>query len=71
MHDSSTSSRRPTSNTIRECTCGKCGDTLLTTPGTKCHCGGLMRVSGDSGDGGMVRKAFGLEDTDLKKGGLR
>lgn len=53
---------------IRECTCGQCGDVKLTTPGAKCGCGGLMKATG--GDDTM-RKAFGLEDTDLRKGGLR
>lgn len=71
MRNSSTNSHRQTSP-IRECKCGMCGDVLLTQPGTKCTCGGLMKAFGASGDDqGMVRKAFGLEDTDLggKMGG--
>jgi hypothetical protein len=65
MHDSSTSSRPPTSNTIRECKCGACGTVLLTVSGTPCRCGGQMMAQGNGG--GMTRKAFGLEDTDLIK----
>jgi len=73
MPDSKTSSHRQissTGGTIRECACGKCGDSRLTTPGTKCECGGVMKAQ-DRGEGDMMRKAFGLEDTDLRKGGLR
>lgn len=72
MRDSTTRSHRQTSGTtIRKCKCGLCGDTRLTTPGTKCECGGLMGAY-DGGEGqGVMRKAFGLEDTDLRKGGLR
>lgn len=65
MPNSGTNSRHPTSQ-IRDCLCGKCGATMLTIPGTKCSCGGLMRAA--SADDGMMRKAFGLEDTDLRKG---
>ena len=50
---------------IRDCKCGKCGSHALTTPGTKCSCGGLMHAQDNSGE--QVRKAFGLEDTDLRK----
>jgi len=40
----------------------------MTVPGTQCSCGGLFKAIG--GDN-MMRKAFGPEDTDLRKGGLR
>ena len=53
---------------IRECTCGKCGDTRLTPAGTHCSCGGLYRVNQSQNDD-MVRKAHGPEDTDLRKAG--
>lgn len=69
MRDSSTSSRHQTSNTIRECVCSSCQQRLLTTSGTPCNCGsGTMQAAGE---GGQMRKALGLEDTDLRKGGLR
>lgn len=67
MHDSSTNSR-PQTCAILECRCGACGMTALTTVGTKCRCGGLMSATGSDG---LLRKAYGLEDTDIRKGGLR
>ena len=59
----------------RECSCGKCGDTLITEAGTFCGCGGLFKAIASSGNE-MLRKAYGKEDTDLgpnsaRKGGLR
>lgn len=68
MHDSSRNSHPQTSSGKRECVCGSCTSTAITVPGTKCGCGGLMRASSGSD---FTRKAFGMEDTDLKKGGLR
>lgn len=48
--------------TIHECTCSACGKSMLTTPGTPCFCGGVLNAGQE-----MTRKAFGREDTDLKK----
>lgn len=67
MHDSSPNSRHQTSN-IRECKCTNCGAERLTLSGTKCACGGSYQ---NAGSGGMIRKAYGEEDTDFRKGGLR
>ena len=49
---------------IKECTCDGCGAKLLTIPGQKCQCGGSL-VAGQGN--GMLRKALGREDTDLRK----
>jgi len=67
MRDSSTNSPRQTC-AIRECKCGSCGTVTLTTSGTKCLCSGTMNAVGADS---VLRKAYGLEDTDIRKGGLR
>jgi hypothetical protein len=64
MRDSSTPSPH---QSLTECSCTACHAETLTVPGTQCRCGrGTMQASGESG---FARKAFGMEDTDLRKGG--
>lgn len=49
---------------VKECECNNCGTRLLTVPGTPCGCGGKLIAQGEAG---MLRKALGKEDTDLRK----
>jgi hypothetical protein len=64
VKDSQTNSHRRTSD-VRDCVCScGCGMSRMTVPGTPSSDGGIYKANGESG---MMRKAFGPEDTDLKK----
>lgn len=65
MFDSKPSIRRPTSTEgIKKCVCSNCSDTRLTVPGARCSCGSVYTACETETS---MRKAYGAEDTDLRK----